>query len=476
MAAPAPPSILPTSALGVGVEAYVAVRAATNAGIADARATFEYSLSAPSADVGFMLFAGLEPLLDALERFKPKTDELAWLESVGVLDSTTRRRLADIRFACDVDAAPEGSVVFGDEPVLTVEGPYWQAQLVGALVEAALGDATLVATRIARCVSAADGAVILETTSANARRLGGAPLLARAAYIAGAHATTSALAGKRYGVPVRALQSAHIARAVSGERALFDAWIAASPRGAVVRLDSRSPRESLEHLIAAARAFKDSSDWDDGPLGVEVDAADAPELARDVTLAFEEAGLRPPEIIVAGARDEIAILELRRQSAPIAAFCASTHVNVDASTLSRYALVALEEDGAWAPRAQASRAGDPARKMIIRYLDADQRPVADVAHLANERIVRARDGRYVDRATDIATQLRGATSSAPLLGNVMRAGKRAAPPEPSRIIRQRALKALAALPSRFRRLASPARYPVGVSIALATLREELTRK
>ncbi len=476
MAAPAPPSILPTSALGVGVEAFVAVRAATHAGIADARATFEYSLSAPSRDVGFMLFAGLEPLLDALERFKPKADELAWLESIGVLDAATRRRLADVRFACDVDAAPEGSVVFGNEPVLTVEGPYWQAQLVGALVEAALGDATLAATRIARCVTAADGAVVLETTAASARRLGGAPLLARAAYIAGAHATTSALAGKRYGVPVRSLQPAHIAFAANAERALFDAWLAASPRGAVVRLDPRSPRESLEALVATARELKRSDAWDDSPLGVEVAAVDAPELARDITLAFEDAGLRPPEIIVAGARDEIAILELRRQAAPIAAFCASTHVSVDASTLSRYALVALEEDGAWSPRAQPTRAGDPARKMIIRYLDADQRPVADVAHLANERIVRARDGRYVDRATDEVTQLRGATSSAPLLANVMRAGKRAAPPEPARLIRERAQKALAALPSRFRRLVSPARYPVGATSALAALRAELTRK
>jgi hypothetical protein len=205
MSAPSlPPSILPTSALAVGLEAFVAVRAAVRANVADQRATFELTFGSLGDDHGFMVFAGLEPLLDALERFRTKPDELIWLESVGAIDAPTRERTQRRAFMCDVDAAPEGSVVFPGEAVLTVEGPFWQAQLVSALVTSALGDATLSATRVARCALAAEGTAVIESTAVNARRLGGAPLLARAAYIGGAHATTSALAGKRYGVPVRA--------------------------------------------------------------------------------------------------------------------------------------------------------------------------------------------------------------------------------------------------------------------------------
>lgn len=474
MAAPAPPSIIPTSALGLGVEAFVAVRASVVAGIADARATFEYSLAAPAADHGFLVFAGLEPLLDALERFRAKPDELAWLESIGAIDAPTRRRLADTRFACDVDAAPEGSVVFADEPLLIVEGPFWQAQLVGALVEAALGDATLAATRVARAVLAADGAAIIETSAASARRLGGAPLLARAAYIGGASATTSALAGRRYGVPVRPVQPARIGRAAGDERALFGAWLLASPRDAVLRLDPRAPRESLARVVEAVQSYRGASEWDETPVAVVVTAIDAPELARDVVVAFEEAGLRAPEIVVDDARDEHAIAELRRQSAPMGAFCVTTNVATSADALATYALVAREEDGAWSPRAQPTRATDPGRKMVMRYFDADERPVADVAHLASERIVR-RDGRFVDRVTGGQVTLRAATS-APLLASVMRAGKRTAPVEAARAIRQRAQKALAALAPRFRRLASPARYPVGTTTSLAALRAELASK
>src|SRR5208282_3226364 len=120
------------------LDAFVAVRAAIASGIADARATFEYSLASPSADFGYFVFAGLDPLLDAMERFKTKPDDLSWLASVGAIDEATRRVLADVRFACDVDAAPEGSVVFPNETTLTVEGPFWQAQLVAGLVEGAL--------------------------------------------------------------------------------------------------------------------------------------------------------------------------------------------------------------------------------------------------------------------------------------------------------------------------------------------------
>jgi len=476
MASNAPPSILPTSALGIGIEAFVAARAAVAGGFADARATFEYSLASPGEDYGFMLLAGLEPLLDALERFKVKNDELAWLESVSAIDVATRRRLAEGRFACDVDAAPEGSVVFPDEPLLVVEGPYWQAQLVGGLVESALGEATLAATKIARAVLAADGAAIYESSAANARRLGGAPLIARAAYIAGAYATTSALAGKRYGIPVHAVEPARFARAASHDAALA-AWLDASPEGATVRLDPRRPAESIATLVGVLVERERERSWGDARIGIEVPATDAVELARDAVAAFEEAGLREPAVLAAGA-DERAILELRRTGAPIAGYCVSSHVAADVGALARYALAAIEEDGAWSPRielaSRADRTTDPGRKLLVRYFDADQRPVADVAHLANERLQRPKDGRYVDRASGVATPLAAATSS-PLLSGVMRAGKRVAAPESARVIRQRAQKALAALPPRHRRLVRPARFPVGVTSALAALRVELSK-
>jgi nicotinate phosphoribosyltransferase len=390
-----------TSVLGLGVEAFATVRAAIALGIADARAAFELTLH-PEEHHGFMVLAGVEPLVDSLERLRSRVDELDWLESVGAIDGPARRRLSESRFMCDVDAVPEGSIVFGGEAVLVVEGPYWQAQLVGGLALAALTDATLVATRFARLALASRGGVeLVERGSASAHRLGGAPLLARAAYIGGASATTSALAGRRYGIPVNELNGA----------------------------------------------------------------------AERIALALGTTRI-PPQTEL----DERAALELREmEGEPGPAAVAAEGVAGGASHAS-YDLASIENDGRWSPRmrigADAGSSSDPGRKLLVRYFDREGSPTADVAHAMNERILRASGGRYLDHVTMLPAKLAGA-SSQPLRTTTMRAGNRASPPEPPSVLRERAHRSLAKLGEAHKRLASPARYPVGVTPQLAALKAEL---
>ena len=476
MPSAAPPPILPISALSVGLDAFVAVRAAVAAGIADSRATFEYSLGAPSDHHGFLVFAGLDPLLDALERFKTKSDELAWLESKGALDAPTRKRLAENRFACDVDAAPEGSIVFPNETNLTVEGPFWQAQLVHGLVIGALAQATLVATTMARLSLAGSGAELIESGTASMYRLGGCPTLARAAFIGGASATTCAIAGKRYGVPVRAMQPAALDLAGAGRAHAMLAWMQAMPRGAILRIDGREALGSAIAAIHDRQREAHGATWEDAPVALEIIDAD-PDLARQALAAFASANLPEPFLFASGGIDERAIIELRRERAPFGAFAVGDLALPSVAPLARYELVAIEEEGVWEPRMRvgtsAATSCDPARKMVLRFLGADGALIADVAHLANERMMRAKDGRFIDRASGFTRRLAGATSSAPLLANVMRAGKRVASPEPISATRERAQRGLGALASRHKRLVSPVRYPVGMTTALAALKAQL---
>jgi nicotinate phosphoribosyltransferase len=400
-----PPSVPPipliTSVLGLGVDAFSTVRAAISLGIADARAAFELTLH-PGEHHGFMVLAGIEPLVDSLERLRSRVDELDWLESVGAIDEPARRRLSEARFMCDVDAVPEGSIVFGGEAVLVVEGPYWQAQLVGGLAQAALTDATLVATRFARLSLASRGGVeLVEHGSATAHRLGGAPLLARAAYIGGASATTSALAGRRYGIPVNEMNGA----------------------------------------------------------------------AERIALALGTTRILPQSEL-----DERAALELREMDGwPEPAAVAAEGLAGGASRAS-YDLASIENDGTWSPRmrvgADAGSSSDPGRKLLVRYFDREGSPIADIAHSMNERILRASGGRYVDRVTMLPGKLAGA-SSQPLRTTIMRAGKRASPPEAPPVLRERALRSLVKLGEAHKRLAHPARYPIGVTPQLAALKAEL---
>ncbi|HTQ48509.1 MAG TPA: hypothetical protein VMI75_37390, partial [Polyangiaceae bacterium] len=328
-----PPAPLLTSVLGLGVESFATVRAAIALGIADARAAFELTLH-PGEHHGFMVLAGVEPLVDALERLRARVDELDWLESVGAIDKPARRRLAETRFVCDVDAVAEGSVVFGGEAVLVVEGPYWQAQLVGGLALAALTDATLVATRFARLALASREAVeLVERGSATAHRLGGAPLLARAAYIGGATATTSALAGRRYGIPVSDMSGA-------------------AERIALARGTARVvPREELDERGALElRATRGDPDGDEG---------NGRRLAAVAAEGAPGGGAR--------ASYDLASIEDDGSWSP------RMRVGADARSSS-----------------------DPGRKLLVRYFDREGSPIADVAHAMNERMLRATGGRYVD--------------------------------------------------------------------------------
>ena len=471
-----PPPPLITSALGLGLEAFVAVRAATQAGVADARAAFELTLGAPSCDWGFLVLAGLDPLVDALERLRARVDELEWLESVGAIDARTRRRLSESRFACDLDAPPEGSIVFPGEAVLTVEGPYWQAQLVGGLIQGAIAEATLVATRFARLGLASGGAEIIEDGAAVAHRLGGVPTLSRAAYVGGARATTSSLAARRYRLPAFAIQPAHLDAAVGSEDRAIRVWLASCEGDCVLRLDAARAGSALPRLVASVR---ERMHVGSRRVFIALPSGDRAGLARAVAKAFTAAGMAPPPVIVCGEVDERLALELRDVAIPVISYALSAEAAPGASHFARYELVSIEDGGSWSSRLRfggdAGSSSDPGRKLLVRYSDASGRPVADVAHAMNERLLRATGGRYVDRATGLGGRLT-AVASAPLRAAVMRAGKRASTSEPSEALRERAQRGLSLLDEGYRRTVSPARYPVGITPSLAALKAELLGK
>ena len=398
-----------------------------------------------------------------------------WLESIGAIDEKSKGRLADMRFSCDVDAALEGSVVFASEPILTVEGPFWQAQLVGALVRSALAAATRAATKAARCVLGADGGEVIEASSATAHRLGGNPLVSRAVYVGGAHGTTSALAARRYGIPARASLPLRLVLAAPDERAAFDAWLDASSDRAILRIDHGDAHAGFAHAIEALKRRCAPPSTDTG-AAIEIGGGDHAELARAAVAAFAAAGLAPPTIVASGGLDEFRIAELRRQDAPIAGFIVSSLEVDDGAWVAQYDLAAIEADGQWSPRLRLGRtaasSSDPGRKVIVRYFDDDGHPLADVAHATNERIQSARDIRFTERATGFPSRLQAATSTQ-LLTNVMRQGKRVSLPQPAKNIRDHALASVLALHPRHQRLDAPSYYPVGMTPALAELKSDL---
>jgi nicotinate phosphoribosyltransferase len=474
MGAPPPPPLV-QSPLSLGLDAFEAVTACVHSGMAGARATFDFAFEANAAPP-YLVLAGLEPLLDALERLKLRADELAWLREAGAVDDPTMQRLAAFQFQCDIDAPPEGSLVFPGEPVITVEGPLWQAQLVEGFVISAIEDATHFATHIARCAVAAEPAEVIEGCSTRLHRLGGNAMLARAAFVGGAGATTNALAGRRYEVPVRARQPASFVLAHTSEAAAFEAWLRAVPDQAILRVDVRDAHAGIERAVGAIRSRATAS-WSDAPIAIEIGGGDLVGIANDAQRAFERAGLRAPVIVASGDMTPERIDELRRSGAPIAAYVIE---DIGSRGHATYDLVAIEHDGQWSSRVRTGRTASdstvPGRKTVLRYFDADGRPVGDVVHGASERHQSPKEPRLVEYATGLAVRLRDAASSAPLSRKVLRSGKRVATGEPARDARERAQRTLSSFPEPFRRLAGPARYPCGITQALQSAQAELLAK
>ena len=471
----APPPLSP-SVLSLDLDAFVTVAAAIHQGHAEARATFECSFEAPSPNLGFMVLAGLEPLLDTLERFRPKPDEIEWLASEGAIDEAARQLLHDSRFGCDIDAAPEGSVVFSGEPVLTVEGPFWQAQLVGGLVTRALTQATLAATQMARAALAAGGREVIEAGASSAYGLAGGTLLARAAYIGGAGATTCALAGRRYDVPMRAPQPTRALTASTSDVASFESWLRAAPAHATLRIDGHDPRKALDQAARAIKKLHGNDRWEELGYALEIASGDHVEIARAALRIFRAHGLKEPLLIASGGLDEWRIAELRREEPRFAAFSVDSLLPNGTTRIARYDLVAMEEEGRWSPRMRLGESvlssGSPGRKKVLRYFDAEGHPLCDVLHAASERIQPAKEARFLHRVTGFTTKI-AAAASAPLHGNVMRSGKRVASAEKPSESRARAQAAVASLRAPNARLTRPAVYPVGTTATLATLKDKL---
>ena len=295
------------------------------AGLADRRASYELWFGRLPPHTGYLVAAGVESLLQTLRKPLLDLPGLAAAIRTGRFSHELGTRLARLSLTTDIDAVPDGAIVFPETPVAVVEGPLLEAVLVGTLVLASFQEATAIATRTARLCIAAGSDPIIDGSSARASSVGRALAVARAAHVGGAAATTNVSAAASMSIPFRA-----------------------------------TPRIDLGPLAPAPAPSNES--WDDVP---------EQELLE-----------------LAGDDEEAMLLEAKRLGIKAEGWIARGLAEADAMMLPmRYELVALEQEGVWMAR-HASKASDviPGRKLVVRY-SGDGRAVADVVHLQTERML-----------------------------------------------------------------------------------------
>ena len=410
----------------------------------DGPAVFEFFVRTLPKRRGFLLAAGLEQVLDYLERLRFTRHELDWLAASGRFSRNLIARLAELRFRGDVDAMPEGTAVFANEPLIRITAPLPEAQLVETRLINLLHLQTVVASKAARMVLAAPGKLLVDFGLRRAHGAEAGLLAARAAYLAGFAGSATVEAERLFGVPTYGTIAHSFIQAHDDEEEAFVNFARAQPENAVLLLDTYDTVKAAHKVAALAPRLKREGI---AIKAVRLDSGNLAGLARKVRRILDAAGLADVRIFASGSLDEHRLRRLAARDAPIDGYGIGTHLTTSSDAPYLDCAYKLQEY-AGAPRRKRStgKATWPGRKQVFRRFDAQGRMTGDILTLEDD----AQDG-------------------APLIRPVMRAGRRLEAPATLAAARAHAAQELGRLPEHLRRLEVSPAYPVEVAPALSAL-------
>ncbi|MEZ0348554.1 MAG: nicotinate phosphoribosyltransferase [Thermus sp.] len=457
---------------------------------------------------GYTVFAGLDPLLSWMENARFGEAEL---EALRALKSRSGKPL----FAEDylhylkamggfsgltVRALPEGRVAHPQVPLLSVEGPLLQAQLLETALLNRINYETLIATKASRVREAAgEEAVVLEFGLRRAPGKGGESAT-RASLIGGANRSSAVSLSHLLGLPAsgthaHSLVQAFLALGYSEEDA-FQAFAEVFPDDTILLLDTVDTLHSgLPHAI---KVFENLRKKGHRPVGVRIDSGDLAHLAIQAAKELDKAGFPDTLIVLSGDLDELVIWQIKSQILEEA-----PRYGVDPEKLLKrlvygvgtrmvvswgypalggvYKLVAIRENGTWAPAMKISdsleKILNPGHKKVYRVYDGRGLATADLLATFEEEV--REDAplclRHPTDPTKRRTLNPGEFTLEPLLQEAFR-GKRLFPPLPLEALRERRQKDVARLDPGVRRLVNPHIYHVSLTERLFALKEALVAR
>src|SRR4051812_17266277 len=298
----------------------------------------------------WLLAAGLGPTLELLRELRYGEREIAYLRSLDMFDDEFLDYLAGFRFTGDVEAIPEGTITFANEPLLRVTAPLIEAQLIETLLLNQINFQTMIATKAARIVLAAGGGEpgagerVVDFSPRRDHGADAAMKVARSAAIAGCGGTSNVAAAMRYGLsPVGTMAHSYVL-AFDTEEEAFRCFIEAFPERTVMLVDTYDTLEGVRNAIAAAR------DKGVSLAGVRLDSGDLGKLARESRRLLDEAGMTETRIAASGDLNEARIASLVDAGAPIDLWGVGTDLGTsrDSPVVNGvYKLVARHRGGEW---------------------------------------------------------------------------------------------------------------------------------
>jgi nicotinate phosphoribosyltransferase len=431
---------------------------------------------------GFTVAAGLATAINFLNSFQFTGDDLSFLMSLRgtdgkpIFDAGFSEFLRTLKFECDVDAIPEGTILFPHEPMLRIKGPILQCQLLETALLNLLNFQTLIATKAARVCLATRGQPVMEFGLRRAQGVDGALGASRAAYIGGCAATSNVLAGKLYGIPVRGTHAHSWVMSFEDEREAFLAYAEAMPNNCVFLVDTYDTLEGVRHAVEAGLWLRERGH---DMVGIRLDSGDLAWLSIEARKILDAAGFQKAAIIASNDLDEHIIASLKEQDAAIDIWGVGTKLVTayDQPALGGvYKLGAIRgADGRWLYKVklseQAIKISNPGIQQVRRFR-TETEFIGDGIFDIETGV--AEPFNIVDPLDPTRRKhIEPGTPFEDLLVPIFREG-RLVYREPSLDeIRRRAQTQLAMFHTGVKRIVNPHQYPVGLELTLHELKTKL---
>lgn len=351
---------------------------------------------------GFAIFAGLEQILEYVEHMQFTPADIAYLRAQNIFSEEFLDAMANFHFQGDIYAYAEGTVMYPNEPCITVVGNHIEAQLVETAFLAQVNHQSLIATKAGRIVRSAEGRAVSDFGARRAHNMDAATYGARAAYIGGVQSTATVTAGQLFNIPVSGTMAHSWVMYFGDEFEAFKKYAEVYPDSTTLLVDTYDVLQSgIPNAIRVAHEILEPAGH--RLRGVRIDSGDLAYLSKKIRKQLDAAGLQDCKIIVSNSLDEFTITSLLKQGAAIDSFGVGERLITAKSEPvfgAVYKLVAVEKEGKFEPRIKVSenieKITNPGVKSMYRIYNSEGQAVADLMALAEEEVDLSKPYRYVD--------------------------------------------------------------------------------
>lgn len=445
-------------------------------------AVFDYFFRRVPDDGGYAIFAGLEQLLDFIQHLEFDAEDIEFLRQKGIFSDGFLSYLREFKFRGEIYAFKEGSVIFPQEPVVTVRAPLIDCQILETFLLLTLNHQTLIATKAARICSQAAGRPVMEFGSRRAHGADAACYGARAAFIGGVAGTANVEADMRFGVPALGTMAHSYVQSFDSEFEAFAAYAECYPDTTILLVDTydalrqgipNAIRVHKEILLPQGKYLK----------GIRIDSGDLAYLSRCARELLDAEGLTETKITVSNALDEYLIQGLMLQNAAIDSFGVGERLITARSEPvfgGVYKIVAVERGDEVLPKIKISetvlKTTTPAFKQVYRFYDKRGMAMADVITQRDEKIESTQPYRLFDPEHPWKHKWVSEFQAKPLLNLVLKGGEYVGERPTTQSARLFAQAELETLWPEVKRLNNPHGYYVDLSQSLWDLKQSLIRK